>query len=181
MGQDLATLYDFSGHRKLMDLGGASGGYCVGVRKRNPHLSCVVFDLPDAAQVAEAKVREEGEEEHITVAPGSFFTTDLPAGCDAALIANALHLWAVEDERFILRKIHDTLVPGGALLVRETYFEDDWTGSLEPVFDAFLLVGKEGESGWQPSYAEMEQLLRETGFVDVERRRNLVLGRKAGA
>jgi SAM-dependent methyltransferase len=181
LGQELATLYDFSGHRKLMDLGGASGGYCVGIRKQNPHLSSVVFDLPEAAEVATAKIAEEGESEHVEVVAGSFFTADLPAGADVALIANALHLWSVEDERFILRKIHDALVPGGALLVRETYFEDDWTGSLEPVFDAFLLVGREGESGWQPSYAEMEQLLRETGYVDVERRRNLVLGRKPDA
>jgi len=180
-GNELATRYDFSGHKKLMDLGGSSGGFCHGIRQRNPQLSCVVFDLPDAAQVARAKAAEEGQSEHIDVMEGSFFTHDLPAGCDVALIANVLHLWSVEDEKFILKKILDALTPGGTLLVRETYFEDDWTGSLEPVFDAFLLVGKEGQSGWQPSYAEMEQLLRDTGFVDVERRRELVLGRKPGA
>jgi hypothetical protein len=181
MGRALAGRYDFSAHRRLMDLGGASGGYCVGIRQLNPQLSCVVFDLPDAAQVAEAKIREAGEEEHIRVAPGSFFTTDLPAGCDVALITNVLHLWSVEDQRLILSKILDALAPGGTLLVREAFFQDDWTGSLEPVFDAFLLVGREGQSGWQPSYAEMEQLLREAGFQDVERRHELVLGRKPGA
>ena len=180
MGRDLASRYDFSAHRKLMDLGGSSGGYCVGIRQVNPQLSCVVFDLPDAAEVAETKIREEGEEQHIQVAPGSFFTTDLPADCDVALISNVLHLWSVEDERVILGKIFAALAPGGTLLVRETFFEDDWTGSLEPVFDAFLLVGKEGQSGWQPSYAEMEELLRETGFENVERRRDLVLGKKPG-
>lgn len=177
-GQTLASRYDFSGHKVLVDLGGASGGYCVGIRKTNPHLRCVVFDLPDAIEVARQKIAEEGESEHIEAVAGSFFTTEKLPKADVALIANVLHTWSREDDRVILRKVREALEPGGTLLVRETYFEDDWTGSLEPIFDAFLLVGKEGQSGWQPSYAEMEELLREEGFEQVERRKELVIGRK---
>jgi SAM-dependent methyltransferase len=177
-GRELASRYDFSGHRVLVDLGGASGGYCVGIRKSNPHLRCIVFDLPDAIEVARQKIAEEGESEHIEAVPGSFFTTEKLPTTDVALLSNVLHTWSPEDDRVILRKVYDALEPGGTVLVRETYFEDDWTGSLQPLFDAFLLVGKEGQSGWQPSYAEMEALVRETGFEQVERRKELVIGRK---
>jgi 3-hydroxy-5-methyl-1-naphthoate 3-O-methyltransferase len=178
LGKVLASRYDFSGHRVLVDLGGASGGYCLGIRKSNPHLRCIVFDLADAIDVAREKIAEAGESEHVDAVAGSFFTTpELPAA-DVALIANVLHTWAPAEDRVILRKIYDALAPGGTLLVRESFFEDDWSGSLEPVFDAFVLVGQEGKSGWQPSYAEMEELLREAGFEQVERRQDLVLGRK---
>jgi hypothetical protein len=177
-GKTLASRYDFSGHRVLADLGGASGGYCVGIRKSNPHLRCIVFDLPEVVAVAREKLAEEGEAEHIDTVAGSYFTTEKLPAADVALLANTLHLWAPEDNRVILRKVLDALEPGGTILVRESFFEDDWTGSPEPIFDAFLLVGKEGQSGWQPSYGEMEELLRETGFEQVERRKELVLGRK---
>jgi SAM-dependent methyltransferase len=180
-GKTLASRYDFSQHKVLVDLGGASGGYCVGIRKTNPHLRCIVFDLPDAIEVAQQKIAEEGESEHMEAVAGSFFTTEKLPTADVALISNVLHTWSQEDDRVILRKVYDALEPGGTLLVRETYFEDDWTGPLEPLFDGLLLVGKEGQSGWQPSYAEMEDMLREMGFEQVERRKDLVLGRKPAA
>lgn len=177
-GKTLASRYDFSGHRLLLDLGGASGGYCVGIRKTNPHLRCIVFDLPEVVEVAREKLAEEGESEHIETIGGSYFTSERLPTTDVALLANTLHLWSPDDDRVILRKVSEALEPGGTILVRETFFEDDWTGSPEPIYDAFLLVGKEGQSGWQPSYAEMEELLREAGFEQVERRKELVLGRK---
>lgn len=177
-GKALASRYDFSSHRVLVDLGGASGGYCVGIRQANPHLRCIVFDLPEVVAVAREKLAEEGESEHIDTVGGSYFATErLPTG-DVALLANTLHLWSPEEDRVILRKVWEALEPGGTVLVRESFFEDDWTGSPEPIFDAFLLVGKEGQSGWQPSYAEMEAVVRDAGFEQVERRKELVLGRK---
>lgn len=177
-GRALASRYDLGGHRVLADLGGASGGYCVGIRKTNPHLRCIVFDLPEVVEVAKKKLEEEGESEHISTVGGSYFNAGQIPRTDVALLANTLHLWTPEDGLTVLRNVYGALEPGGTLLVRESYFEDDWTGSPEPIFDAFLLVGKEGQSGWQPSYAEMENLLRQAGFEGVERRKELVLGRK---
>ena len=42
------------------------------------------------------------------------------------------------------------------------------------MFQAFLM----GREGWQPSYSEIEDLMREVGFVDLERKFELVIGRK---
>lgn len=44
--------------------------------------------------------------------------------------------------------------------------------------DACVMLGKEGQSGWQPSYKEIEDLMREVGFVDIERRFSIVIGKK---
>lgn len=177
-GKALAQVYDFSDHHTLLDLGGSSGGYCYGIRSVHPHLKCVVMDLPEAAEVARKHAAAAGLEDHIGVVAGSIFTDDVPPGIDVAMTANMLHLWGPEDIVTILRKLHDGLEDGGTMLVRETFFEDDWTGPIEAVFDGFVLLGKEGKSGWQPTYSEMEELMKEAGFHDVERRPNLVVGRK---
>jgi hypothetical protein len=177
-GKTLAARYDFSNHRVLADIGGASGGFGIGIRKTNPHLRCIVFDVPEVVTVAQAKLEEEGETEHFETVGDNYFTAEKLPETDVVLLANNLHMWSPDEDRLILRKVHSALEPGGTILIWETFFEDDWTGSPEPIFDAFLMLGKEGQSGWQPSYAEIEELLRDTGFEQVERRQGLVLGKK---
>jgi len=98
-----------------------------------------------------------------------------------ALLANVLHDWTPEISRDILGKVFAALEEDGVVLVKEFFLEDDWSGATESVVQAMWVIGPEERSGWQPSYAEMEGMLVEAGFVDVERRNCLVLGRKPGA
>jgi SAM-dependent methyltransferase len=177
-GEDLAARYDFSGHRLLLDIGGASAGWCIGIRKHNPHLRCIVFDLSDARESAEKSIEEAGEADWITFEEGSFFSDYLPRGADVALLSSIVHNWAPDESRIILQKALEALSPGGTLLVKEHFFEDDWQGPAEAIMDAFVMLGKEGQSGWQPSYGEIEDLMREVGFVDIERRFSIVFGKK---
>ncbi len=162
-------------------MGGGTGGWCVGIRRRHPHLQCQVFDLPEVREIAERLLAEDGEGEKITFVPGSFFTDELPAGADVALLANVLHNWNPQDGHHILANTLQALEPGGKLLVKEYFFEDDWTGPMEAVFEAFMMLGAGEKSGWQPSFQEMEEMLGEAGFVDVERRHQLIVASKPGA
>src|SRR5262245_47773071 len=41
-----AGKFDFSKHKTLCDIGGATGLLCTEVAKKHPHLKCVSFDLP---------------------------------------------------------------------------------------------------------------------------------------
>jgi hypothetical protein len=176
-GEELAALYSFKGHRVLLDVAGASGGIPIGIRKTNPHLRCILFDLPESESFAHQCLEEAGETENISFVGGSFLTEDLPKGADVALLSNIIHNWPPEKDKIILSRIYDALEPGGTLIVKEAYFEDDWTGWMEPVFQAFFM----SKDGWQPSYGEVEELLAEVGFVDIERRLarfGFVIGRK---
>ena len=179
IGEGVAAEYDFTDHRLLLDIGGAIGGWCIGIRNHNPHLRCVVFDLPPVSEHAQRIISESEHAGHIDVVGGSFFSDELPEDVDVVLLANILHDWTVEDNREILRKILHTLPAGGVLLVWEEFLEDDWSGSVIPATHAFSVLGSEGKSGWQPAYGEMESLLQEEGFVEVKRRTNLVIGKKS--
>lgn len=173
-GEELAHRYSFKGHRILLDVAGASGGIAIGILKTNPHLSCILFDLPESEDFARRCIAEAHAEESIRFVGGSFLSDELPAGADVALLSNIIHNWPPEQDEIILSKIHDALAPGGSLLIKEAFFEDDWTGPMEPVFQAFFM----GREGWQPAYGEVEAMLRNTGFVDIERRFDLLIGRK---
>ena len=172
-GAEMADRYSFKGHRVLMDVAGASGAMCIGIRKTNPHLRCIVFDLPESEEYAKKYIAEAGVEDFIRFEGGSFFES-LPKGADVAVMANIIHNWPPEQDKAILANVFEALEPGGTLIVKEIFFQDDWTGMIEAVFQAFFM----GKNGWQPDYSEAEELLRETGFVDVERKLTLVIGRK---
>lgn len=177
-GEELAQRYDFSRHRRLLDVAGSSGGLSIGIRKHYPHLQGILFDLPKSEPFAAKVIGDAGQTGGISFVGGSFLTDELPRGADVALVANVLHNWPREEDLLILRKIHDALEPGGVLLVFELFFEDDWTGPMEAIMQTFIL----GDRGWQPSFEEMEQLLAEAGFVDLERRyTSLLIGHKKSA
>ena len=181
-GRVLAETYDFAGHQVLMDVGGASGGWCMGVRERFPHLQCIIFDMPPACLAADELIAEGGHQGHVKTVVGSFFTDDLPEEADAILLANVLHDWDLDDCRHILRRVHRALPAGGVVLVSEFFFEDDWTSQdWMAVGQAIAVNGEEGKCGWQPAYGEMEELLREEGFARACRKRNLVVGEKAAS
>ncbi len=170
-GEELAQRYDFTRHRRLLDVAGSSGGLSIGIRKHHPHLQCTLFDLPKSEPFAAKVIGDAGQTGGISFVGGSFLTDELPRGADVALIANVLHNWPPEEDLLILRKIHDALEPGGVLLVFEAFFEDDWNGPAQAIMQAFIL----SDRGWQPSFGEMERLVAEAGFVDLERRNTSLL------
>lgn len=172
-GEHFALRYSFKNHRVLIDVASATGGITFGILKTNPHLDCILFDLPDLEEPVNQAIVEAGVQDCVRFVGGSFFD-ELPTGADVALLANITHNWPPEDDRRILANIFQALEPGGSLLVRESFFEDDWTGTSEALFQAFFM----GREGWQPTYSEVEDMMREVGFVDLERKFELVIGRK---
>lgn len=172
-GEQIARYYSFKNHRALIDVASASGGITFGILKTNPHLDCMLFDLPDLEEPVNQAIVEAGVQDSVRFVGGSFFDA-LPTGADVALLANIIHNWPPEDDQRILANIFQALEPGGSLLVREAFFEDDWTGTMEAMFQAYFM----GREGWQPTYGEVEDMMREVGFVDLERKFELVIGRK---
>jgi SAM-dependent methyltransferase len=172
-GDQIARHYSFKGHRVLLDVASASGGITFGILKANPHLDGILFDLPDLEEPVNQAIAEAGAQDSVRFVGGSFFD-ELPTGADVALLAQIIHNWPREDDLRILANIFQALEPGGSMIVREAFFEDDWTGTMEALFQAFFM----GREGWQPTYGEVEDMLREVGFVDLERKFELVIGRK---
>lgn len=178
-GEALAAQWDFSGYHRLLDIAGASGGWCIGLRRRFPDLQCTVFDLPDACTAAAELLEEHPEGKELTYVAGDLFADDLPQGADVALLANILHDWSPKDGSLILGKAHDALTAGGTLLIKEYFYADDWTNPVgEASRQALEVLGHGDQSGWQPSYREMEELLREQGFTPTGRHDEMVVATK---
>ncbi|MGA7541374.1 MAG: methyltransferase [Steroidobacteraceae bacterium] len=78
-------VYDFSGFKRIADIGGGRGHLLRAVLAANPEVTGVLFDLP---HVIEA-LASSPSSDRLTLRSGSFFTDALPA-CDAGMRLSAV-------------------------------------------------------------------------------------------
>jgi len=178
-GKELADKYDFSKHTRLLDLGGACGGWTVGVLEKFPKLEAMIFERPEVVKFTDTMLHtHRNVRKRIKVISGDFFMDILPGSCDVVLIANILHDWSIKECQMILQNVIASVNSGTAILINEFYFDYNWRNSNYGALQAMLVLGPEGKSGWQPSYHEMENLLKNMGFHGIEKKYNLVIAYK---
>ena len=182
VGHALGESYDFSSYRKMLDLGGGTGGMSLGICGLHDELRSTIFDLPNIVEVARKLVRESGLTSRIEAQAGNFKEDELPTGFDVALLANLLSVASEETNRHLLQKIYERLPDGGACIISGWILDNNRTGPLIPVL--FCLE----DINWQApdverSAATYEAWLREAGFVEIEREMycpptSMIVGRK---
>ncbi|MBI5092877.1 MAG: methyltransferase, partial [Candidatus Hydrogenedentes bacterium] len=113
----LATKFDFSPYRKLVDLAGGSGACSIAACQSNPDLKAVIVDFPNVLAVAKDVVAREGLSDRISTQPGDITKDDWPAG-DVMLISLIVSGFSRETQLGIFRKCFEKLPPGGAIVAR---------------------------------------------------------------
>jgi len=160
----VVSTFDLGRFRCLVDLGGATGHLAVAACQRYPHLSGVVFDLPEAIPLAREIVGASSVANRISFAAGDFFTDPLPAG-DVYAVGRILHDWSEDKINRLLARIFDRLPPGGALLVAEKLLLEDQVGPRwAQMQDLNMLTCTEGK---ERTLLQYEALLKRAGFTEV--------------
>jgi SAM-dependent methyltransferase len=143
----LAATYDFSQHRRVLDLGGGTGSFLKALLKRYPELQCTLYELPAAAVIARQRLTDDPIGRHIQISEGDFLKDPLPGGHDAILLAHVVHVLVPERNLELLRRARQAVDQGSRLLI-----VDFWTNPThtEPVIAAlmageFLVVGGNGD------------------------------------
>jgi len=88
----LLEVYDFSRHRRILDVAGGTGTFLKSILERYPVAEGTLFELPQAAAVARTKLRGTPLERRIRIVEGDFFKDPLPKDHDALIVANVVHV-----------------------------------------------------------------------------------------
>lgn len=156
--------FDLSGFRRLADLGGATGHLAIAACRRYPGLRAVVHDLPEALPLAREIVGESGLGDRIELVGGDFFVDPLPEA-DLYAVGRILHDWSREKVDRLLRRMHEHLPPGGAVLIAEKLLWEDRAGpTWAQMQDLNMLTCTEGK---ERSLSEYNELLQHAGFSQV--------------
>jgi SAM-dependent methyltransferase len=165
----LPTTYDFSRHRRVLDLGGGTGSWLMALLRHYPSLEGTLLDLPNAAAVARQRLAGDPAAQRAQVVAGDFFKDPIPSGHDVVLIANVIHLFSAAHNLELLRRTRAHVSDGARLLLA-----DFWTDAThtQPPFAAlmageFFVITGEGDVY---SEEEARDWLQESGWQAVERK-----------
>jgi hypothetical protein len=160
---EIAQRLDTSRSIMAVDVGGATGSLIHSLMQMNPGLHGIVYDRPENVPAAQAAATSLGLSERSTAIAGDFFES-VPAG-DLYLVRFILHDWNDEDCVRILKNCRRAMMPGGRLVVVESFLgrvgqaaSDDIADIQGAIIDLHMLtlVG-----GRERSVSQYENLLRQ--------------------
>jgi hypothetical protein len=161
VAQAVVNAYDFTSVGKLADVGGGHGFLLASVLDANPHLSGVVFDLPEVAAGALDQPHFANCSSRVQIEAGSFFER-VPERCDAYMMKSIIHDWSDDHCVTILNLIRQQLPPNGRLLVIEQVLGDRPDLSLSTFLDLEMLTMTVG--GRERTGAQFRHLFSRAGL-----------------
>jgi hypothetical protein len=150
---------------RLTGTGTASGDKVAEIARAHPHLTGIGFDLPTVCPVFERYVAQHGLDERLTFQAGDFFKDPLP-GVDVLVMGHILHDWSLEEKKLLLRKAHEALPSGGALIVYDAMIDDE---RRENAFGLLMSLNMliETPAGFDYTGADCRGWMQEAGFNNV--------------
>lgn len=153
--------YDFSGFRKIVDVGGGHGSLLAAILAAYPSLSGVLYDLPGVVEKAQP-LQAPGIAERCELVGGSFFDS-VPRGGDCYLLKLVLHDWDDERALRILRNVREAIADDGRVLALEFAVPPGDEFHHSKYMDLNMLVLT--EDGRERTEPEFRGLYRSAGFA----------------
>jgi hypothetical protein len=171
----------FASTCRLLDVGGCSGVFSIALAERHPGLACTIMDLPAVCALTPDYVTKRGLADRIDTHAADMFRDPWPPGYDAVFFANIFHDWRPVTCLGLARRAFAALPAGGTINLHEMLLNDDGGGPRTAA--AFSVLMALGAQGQQFTFGQLESLLTEAGFSDIECRStsplySLVRGRK---
>ncbi|MBV8551480.1 MAG: hypothetical protein JOY54_09280 [Acidobacteriaceae bacterium] len=163
----LIETYNFSRHRRIMDLGGGTGSFLRAILQSHENLEGTLYELRPAAAVARNHLRGSDFEKRIGIIEGDFLKDPIPNGHDGFLAANVIHVLDEQQSLRFFRRVRASAANRARLLLVDFFTNATHT---EPLFAAlmageFLVVAGNGDVY---SVDEMNDWLAQTGWRLVE-------------
>jgi demethylspheroidene O-methyltransferase len=158
IAEEVLAAFDFRGCQRVVDIGGGEGAFAQALLAHHPSLKLRVFDLPEVVERARRRTEPLRPPTPIDFIGGDFRRDPLPPA-DLITLVRVLHDHDEHVVRGLLQRIHQSLPPGGRLLVAEPM------AGAHPGVDAyfacyFLAMGQ----GRLRSPEEIRGLLTDAGF-----------------
>jgi O-methyltransferase len=151
--------YDFSGIRRLVDVGGGHGALMTRILKANPALRGAVFDLPSVIEGTTRRLLEWGVADRCEAIGDDMFR-EVPQA-DAHIMSSVLHDWDDEHCGVILRNCHQAATPQARLLIVEIVATAANEPSFAKLLDMQMLALSGGRERTEQEYGE---LLHDAGY-----------------
>src|SRR4029079_3358207 len=161
----IAEKFPWDRYHTVIDIGAGEGCVPAQLTLRPPHLTGGGFDLPAAGPAFEDYVASHGLTSRLRFYPGDFFTDPLPRA-EVLVMGHILHDWNLPQKLTLLRKAHQALPDGGALIVYDAIIDDDRTTNS---FGLLMRLNTriETPAGFAYTAADCRSWMADIGFRDT--------------
>jgi (2Fe-2S) ferredoxin/2-polyprenyl-3-methyl-5-hydroxy-6-metoxy-1,4-benzoquinol methylase len=170
------------GVSRMLDVGGGSGAYSIAFASAKANLEVDLLDLAEVLPIAQGHIESAGLAGRIRTRPGDLRVDQLGEGYDLVLVSAICHMLGVAENKDLLKRCFQALVPEGRVVIQDFILEPDKTAPKSAALFAInMLVGTEGGSTY--TEAEYAAWLAEAGFEDMRHVRlpgpsGLIIGRR---
>ncbi len=165
IANDVIDSYPFARHEKVLDVGGGEGAFLETLLTRETKVRGMIFELPEVAARAEARLSQAGLMERVSIHAGSFLTESWPAGAALITLIRVLHDHDDEKVEQILCGAHNSLKEKGVLLIAEPMAG---TAGAEPSGAAYFGFYLHAMGSGRPRRkTELVELLNRAGFTHI--------------
>ena len=156
----LLAVYDFSGVSRLVDVGGGYGALLAPILAAHPAMRGVVFDAPQAVEVAAKRLAAAGLADRAEAMAGNFFDS-VPGGGDLYILRQIIHDWNDARAKRILTNCRRAMAAHPKLLIFENVVPAGDAPSFAKLLDLNMLVISGGQ---ERTEEEFRALLDSGGF-----------------
>lgn len=156
----ILSRYDFSGIRKLVDVGGGHGGLITSILRARPEMTGVLFDSPSVIEGARSRIEAAGLADRCETVSGNFFQS-VPAGGDGYILKWIIHDWNDERATTILKNCRNAISNDGRLMLVDVVIPPGSEPHFGKFIDLNMLVMT---GGLERTEQEFRTLLEASGF-----------------
>jgi len=161
----IAKKLPWGNYKTYADVGTAQGDLAVQIALANPHLNGLGFDLAEVEPIFEEYVQHHNLNGRLRFRPGNFFQDALPKA-DVITMGHILHDWNLEEKKMLLRKAHEALPAGGAVVVYESIIDNERSKN---VFGLLMSLNMliETPGGFDYTGEDCTGWMKEVGFREM--------------
>jgi orsellinic acid C2-O-methyltransferase len=156
--------YDFTGLRRIIDVGGGYGELLMAILKANPEACGVLFDVPQVIEQGRQRLASAALTHRCACVAGDFFEA-VPSGAEAYVLKSVIQNWNDERSTVILDNCRRAMPERAKLLLVERILPERLDGSAAAQAharsDLNMLVELAGKARTE---VEFRALLTATGF-----------------
>ncbi len=157
---------DTSGVRRMLDVGGGSGGYSIAFAKASPELHAEILDLPAVLPLTEQYIEKSGLMERVKTRVGDLQHDEFGSDYDLIFVSAICHMLGPAENQDLFRRCFAALAFGGRIVVQDFILKPDKTAPRYAALFAlnWLVVTQNGGSYSEDEYSAW---LHQAGFRDV--------------
>ena len=165
----LMERFDFSSRRRLLDVGGGTGGLAIAFAKACPDLQASVVELGSVTPITRRFVKDEGLEGRVEVITANVTIEQLIGSFDVAVMRNFIPVISRSQSRKSVRNVSEVLEPGGVVYLVDMGTLDDSRQSPKGCVINNVWFMNVFDGGGAKTEQERKEWLTEAGLISVER------------